>query len=166
MLRFIQKLTVAIVLRFVHAAIVELYKRDSRAHEELDNLPDGMSYALETGHLAPQLFVQWQGGKLHRRTAIDNPTCALRIKSLPLSFLLFTGQMGLAQAYAQHAFTMKGDVADVMRLARLVNLVEAYLFPKFITKHILTDIPKTEVCFLRIYGAILLGFLTFRYRLS
>lgn len=166
MLRFIQKLTVAIVLRFVHAAIVELYKRDSRAREELDNLPDGMSYALETGHLAPQLFVQWQGGKLHRRTVIDNPTCALQIKSLPLSFLLFTGQMGLAQAYAQHAFTMKGDVADVMRLARLVNLVEAYLFPKFITKHILTDIPKTEVCFLRIYGAILLGFLTCRYRLS
>lgn len=166
MLRTIQKLTVAIVLRFVHAAIVELYKRDSRAREELDNLPDGMSYALETGHLAPQLFVQWQGGKLHRRTAIDTPTCALQIKSLPLSFLLFTGQMGLAQAYAQHAFTMKGDVADVMRLARLVNLVEAYLFPKFITKHILTDIPKTEVCFLRIYGAILLGFLTCRYRLS
>lgn len=157
------KLTVGIVLRVVHAALVELYKLDSRVKEEFDRMPEGLSYALQTGYNAPQLFVQWKDGKLSRLAALDKPVCALRLKSTGISFRMFTGQMGLAQAYAQHAFSMQGEIADVMRLARLVNLVEGYLFPKFITKHILTDIPSLQVNPLRVYGRIFCGFLTARY---
>ena len=159
----LQKLTVGIELRVVHAALVELYGLDSRVRDEFDRMPEGMSYALQTGHAAPELYVQWTGGKLLNLKKIEKPTCALRLKSTGISFRMFTGQMGLAQAYAQHAFSMQGEIADVMRLARLVNLVEGYLFPKFITKHILTDIPALQVNPLRVYGRVLCGFLTGRY---
>ena len=159
----LQKLTVGIVLRVVHAALVELYGLDSRVRAEFDRMPEGMSYALQTGHAAPELYVQWAGGRLLNLKKIEKPTCALRLKSTGISFRMFTGQMGLAQAYAQHAFSMQGEIADVMRLARLVNLVEGYLFPKFITKHILTDIPALQVNPLRVYGRVLCGFLTGRY---
>lgn len=159
----LQKLTVGIVLRVVHAALVELYALDTRVKAEFDRMPEGMSYALQTGHAAPELYVQWTGGKLLNLKKIEKPTCALRLKSTGISFRMFTGQMGLAQAYAQHAFSMQGEIADVMRLARLVNLVEGYLFPKFITKHILTDIPALQVNPLRVYGRVLCGFLTGRY---
>lgn len=159
----LQKLTVGIVLRVVHAALVELYALDTRVKAEFDRMPEGMSYALQTGHAAPELYVQWTGGRLLNLKKIEKPTCALRLKSTGISFRMFTGQMGLAQAYAQHAFSMQGEIADVMRLARLVNLVEGYLFPKFITKHILTDIPALQVNPLRVYGRVLCGFLTGRY---
>ena len=159
----LQKLTVGIVLRVVHAALVELYGLDSRVRAEFDRMPEGMSYALQTGHAAPELYVQWTGGRLLNLKKIEKPTCALRLKSTGISFRMFTGQMGLAQAYAQHAFSMQGEIADVMRLARLVNLVEGYLFPKFITKHILTDIPALQVNPLLVYGRVLCGFLTGRY---
>ncbi|MBQ9830391.1 MAG: hypothetical protein IJO38_08620 [Akkermansia sp.] len=153
----------SIVLRVVHAALVELYGLDTRVRAEFDRMPEGMSYALQTGHAAPELYVQWTGGRLLNLKKIEKPTCALRLKSTGISFRMFTGQMGLAQAYAQHAFSMQGEIADVMRLARLVNLVEGYLFPKFITKHILTDIPALQVNPLRVYGRVLCGFLTGRY---
>lgn len=159
----LQKLTVGIVLRVVHAALVELYGLDSRVRAEFDRMPEGMSYALQTGHAASELYVQWTGGRLLNLKKMEKPTCALRLKSTGISFRMFTGQMGLAQAYAQHAFSMQGEIADVMRLARLVNLVEGYLFPKFITKHILTDIPALQVNPLRVYGRVLCGFLTGRY---
>ena len=159
----LQKLTVGIVLRVVHAALVELYALDTRVRDEFDCMPEGMSYALQTGYKAPELYVQWQGGRLLNLDKIEKPTCALRLKSTGISFRLFTGQMGLAQAYAQHAFSMQGEIADVMRLARLVNLVEGYLFPKIITKHILTDIPALQVNPLRVYGRVLCGLLTGRY---
>ncbi len=159
----LQKLTVGIVLRVVHAALVELYKLDSRVKSEFNRMPEGLSYALHTGYNAPQLFVQWKDGKLNRLAQLDRPVCALRLKSTGIAFRMFTGQMGLAQAYAQHAFSMQGEIADVMRLARLVNLVEGYLFPRFITKHILTDIPTLQVNPLRVYGRILCGFMTGRY---
>lgn len=159
----LQKWTVAVVLRVVHAALVELYALDSRVRAEFDRMPEGMSYALQTGYDAPLLFVQWRGGNLLRLDGLERPVCALRLKSIGISFRMFTGQMGLAQAYAQHAFSMQGEIADVMKLARLVNLVEGYLFPKFITKHILTDIPTLQVNPLRVYGRVLCGFLTGRY---
>ena len=162
-MRVIQSLVVAIVLRVVHAALVELRELDSRVAKEFERMPEGLSYAIRTGHNGPELFVQWDGRELRRLAELHAPTCALRIKSMPLSFRLFTGQMGLAQAYARHAFTMQGEIADVMKLARLVNIVEAYLFPKLITKHILTDIPGLQTNPLRVYGRILLGFLKFKY---
>ena len=162
-MRFLQSLTVGIVLRVVHAALVELRKLDSRVAAEFERMPEGLSYAIQTGYKGPTLYVQWDGKELRRLPELAAPTCALRIKSMPLSFRLFTGQMGLAQAYAQHAFSMQGEIADVMKLARLVNLVEGYLFPKFITKHILTDSPTLQVNPLRVYGRVLCGFLTGRY---
>ena len=166
MKRFFQKLTVGIVLRVVHAALVELQRQDSRVAREFANMPEGLSYSIHTGHNGPTLHVVWQGGKLRRVRSLDKASCTLHIKSIALAFRLFTGQMGLAQAYAAHAFTMAGEVADVMRLARLVNVVEAYLFPNIINRRIMTDIPKPEVCFLRTYGRVALGFLTCRYKFS
>ena len=166
MKRFFQKLTVGIVLRVVHAALVELQKQDSRVAEEFARMPEGLSYSIYTGYNGPELHVVWQGGELRRVRCLQHASCTLHIKSMPLSFLLFTGQRGLAQAYAAHAFTMAGEVADVMRLARLVNIVEAYLFPNFINRRIMTDIPKPQVCFLRTYGRIALGFLCCKYRFS
>lgn len=165
-MRFLQSLTVGIVLRVVHAALVELRKLDSRVAVEFERMPEGLSYAIQTGYKGPTLYVRWDGKELRRLPELAAPSCALRIKSMPLSFRLFTGQMGLAQAYARHAFTMGGEVADVMRLARLVNLVEGYLFPKIMTRRIMTDVPETEVCFLRAYARIALGFLTCKYKLS
>ncbi len=165
MRRFIQQFTVAIVLRVVHAALVELRDLDSRVALEFERFPEGLSYSISTGHKGPTLHVQWEGGQLKRKIALPAPVCSLRIKSLPLSFQLFTGQIGMAQAYARHAFTMAGEVADVMRLARLVNIVESYLFPKFMTRRIMTDIPEPEVCFLRAYVRIAWGFLIGKYKL-
>ncbi len=157
---------IAIVLRVVHAALVELRELDSRVAQEFERFPAGLSYTICTGFGGPTLHVQWQGGRLLRRAALAAPVCSLRIKSLPLAFQLFTGQMGMAQAYARHAFTMSGEVADVMRLSRLVNIVESYLFPRVMTRRIMTDVPEPEVCFLRAYARIAWGFLCGKYKIS
>ncbi len=164
MIQKIQHLTVAIVMRVVHAAICELQALgDTRVLHELERLREGQGYSIAAGAKGPVLHVQWKGGRLLRPDSPAGHVCSLKIKSLPLAFRLFTGQMGLAQAYAWHAFTVQGELGEVMLLARLVNLVEAYLFPRFITKHILTDIPSLQANPLRVYGRILRGFLTGRY---
>ena len=62
MKRFFQKLTVGIVLRVVHAALVELQKQDSRVAEEFARMPEGLSYSIYTGYNGPELHVVWQGG--------------------------------------------------------------------------------------------------------
>ncbi len=164
MTRALQSLTVGIVMRVVHAAICELQTvGDTRVLHELSLMAEGQTYSIGVGMGGPSLHVQWKGGKLHRLAEPAPHACTLRIKSLSLAFRLFTGQMGLAQAYAGHAFSVQGDLSQVMQLARLVNIVEACLFPRFITKHLMTDIPAPQVNPLRVYGRIACGFLTLRY---
>ncbi len=164
MKRALMGLTVGIVMRVVHAALCELQAvGDKRALHELSGLKEGQAYSILVGGGGPGLHVQWQGGRLHLLAEAAEGCCVLHIKSLPLAFRLFTGQMGLAQAYAWHAFSVQGDLSDVMPLARLVNLVEAYLFPRFITRHLMTDIPTPQVSPLRVCGRIACGFMTLRY---
>ena len=57
----IKILTVSIVLRVVHAALIELRALDSRVAKEFERMPEGLSYAIRTGHNGPMLFVQWDG---------------------------------------------------------------------------------------------------------
>lgn len=164
MKRFIKKLTVAAALRLVHAALVELRWLDPFVREQMEALPVGISYAIHTGHDAPTLYVQWDGKRLLRlEQAPAETTCELRLKSLADSFLMFTGQIGLAHGYARHSFTMQGEIADVMRLARLVDRAEAYLFPAFMSRRILTEVPALPSSPLRLYGRLILGFLSRSY---
>lgn len=163
MKRAIQKLVVGAALRVVHAALVELRRLDPYVAKEFEALPVGMSYAIHTGHGGPSLYVQWDGRRLQRPAELPHPRCELRMKALALSFRMFTGQIGLAQGYAQHAFTMAGEIADVMRLARLVNHAEAYLFPSFITRRFLSVRPTLAASPLRMYAAIAIGFLKGKY---
>lgn len=164
MTRLLQKIVVAIALRLLHAALVELQLLDCTMAQELQKLPKGMSFAIHTGHKAPALTVRWDGRRLQRVVEAGYAAqCTLRIKALAISFRLFTGQMGLAHAYAQHALTVAGEIANVMRLARLVNRAEAYLFPPFISHRILPESPKLEVSPIRVYARIVFGFLKSTY---
>lgn len=163
MKRAVQKLVVGVALRVVHAALVELRSMDATVAAEFAKLPAGTAYFIHTGHACPSLSVLWDGSRLLRRQGEAGAGCKLYIKSLACSFQLFTGQIGLAQGYARHAFGVVGDVADVMRLARLVNRAEAYLFPPFITKRILTDRPQPAASPLRMYARMALGFLMGKY---
>lgn len=164
MKRSVQKFVVGAALRLVHAALAELREMDPYVASEMASLPQGMSYAIHTGHGAPSLYVQWDGKKLRRcRAGAVEPLCELHLKALSISFRLFTGQMGLAQAYAQHAFTMSGEVADVMRLARLVNHAECYLFPAFITRRFLSEQPRLARSPLWFYLRLSFGLLTRKY---
>ncbi len=160
----LMRLTVGVVMRVVHAALGELQAvADSRVLLELSRLKEGQAYSIFAGASGPSLHVQWKSGRLLRLREPAAGACELRIRTLPLAFRLFTGQMGLAQAYAWHAFSVQGDLSEVMPLTRLVNLVEAYLFPRFITRHLMTDIPSLQANPLRLYGRIASGFLTLRY---
>lgn len=163
MKRAIQRFAVGAAMRLVHAALVELRSMDDTVAAEFATLPAGTSYAIFSGHNAPALYVQWDGHALQRLKSIDTPHCTLQIKALPLSFRIFTGQIGLAQAYAQHAFTIAGDIADVMRLARLVNRTESYLFPPLITRRFLAVLPRLPASPLRLYGKLIMGFLRGKY---
>ena len=81
----------------------------------------------------------------------------VRFKSPADAFRVFTGQIGVAQAYGEHRFVVKGNLSLALAFTRCVDRVEGYLFPAVLAKRILKRLPKKEVSSLRVYASVLLG---------
>lgn len=79
-------------------------------------------------------------------------------RNIDSAFLVLSGRIGIAQAYAQHRFTMRGSVSDCMSFVHCVEIIEAYLFPGFIARKILKAIPKKEISPASVYWHAILNF--------
>ena len=164
----IKKRTERIVLYVLYGGLFELYKRDSRIQREVDSWKHGMTYCLQCQKDGPSLYIRKTGRGLERldpRVQSDYDTC-FQFKSIDSAFLVFTGQMGIAGAYAAHGFTMKGDIGTAMSFSRSVDVAEAYLFPQFIIRRILKEIPEKEMSALGLYIRIAGGILSGSYRMT
>ena len=127
-------------------------------------LPEGSLIEICCFNASPRLLMQVKGGVLVRvKQDSARPLCSICLKSLAIAFRLFTGQLGLAAGNAQHAFTVKGDVAATMVLTRLICLTETYLFPCFIASRVLVELPRKEGSSLLLYAKIAWGLLRFNY---
>ena len=81
----------------------------------------------------------------------------ITFKSIDHAFFMMIGKEGVANAYARHRFTLKGDITKAISFVRCVDIIEAYLFPKLITKHILKQIPKRKQAIIFVYLRLLIG---------
>lgn len=65
----------------------------------------------------------------------------ITIKNIDSAFAMFTGQLGADVAYARHAMSAKGDLSYTVSVVRILNIAEAYLFPAFIARNIMKQLP-------------------------
>jgi len=101
--------------------------------------------------------IKKENGKIVRIKEAESMDLEITFKSIDVAFLMFTGRLGVSKAYAEHRFTLKGEIGKAMSLVRCIDIAEAYLFPKFITKNILKEIPKKSMGLVRCYGNVLFG---------
>jgi hypothetical protein len=147
-----------VVFFFLWRAFKVLYRCDSRVKAELDSWPDGTILHMQAGPQGPHLALQRTAdGPVRVKSGFDRSHVDVRFKSLDSAFLLATGQLGVAQAYAQHRFYLYGDIAITMSFVRCVDVIEGYLFPRFLTKHILKGAPVKELSTLSVYRKVIFG---------
>ncbi len=141
----IKNLTCAVVMEVLYRAIRTLAKHDYRIMKELAAIEQGcvVSIAASPDSKAPRLTVKIENGTI-KRVKADSYTAEIIFKSIDSSFVVFTGRMSVAQAYARHAFYLRGSINTAMGVVRAVDITESCLFPKFITKRILTRVYKRE----------------------
>lgn len=134
-------------------------KHDSRIRQEVAEWSPDCSIMLKINPRGPVMTVQKLAGELKYMGSSQpqDPDLAIYFKNIEGAIPVLTGQKGLAQAYAEHRFTLKGDIGLGMSVVRCMYLLETYLFPKFITRKILKRVPQKEVSSLKIYLATLFG---------
>ncbi len=147
----IEKLVSKIVLFFLFKGFKVTYKYDENVRKEIDSLQDGFTAAIDTGEKDIKLIIRKKDNKIIRLKQVENADIEIVFKSIDVAFRMFTGRLGVSRAYAEHRFTLKGEIAQAMCLVRCIDIVEAYLFPKLITKNILKYQPKKNIGLLRTY---------------
>ena len=147
----IKKIISKIVLWFLYKGFKVTYKYDENVRKEIDSLENGFTAIIDTGAKNTKLIIQKLNNKLIKLKTVENANIEIVFKSLDTAFLMFTGRLGVSRAYAEHRFTLKGEIAQAMSLVRCIDIVEAYLFPKIITKNILKYQPKKSIGLLKTY---------------
>lgn len=151
----VKKIINKAVLFVLGRALQSLSKSDPFVQDEVRQWPKGFTLQM---NILPEgsgsMTVQHTGGgRLHylgTRIPADQADVAIFIKNIESAFRMFTAQLGADVAYAQHAMIAKGDLSYTVSVVRVLNIVEAYLFPGFIARNIMKELPP--IPFLRKQG--------------
>ena len=135
-----------LVLRVLYRGVRVLAKTDSRVRQELLALRENttVQFRVAPTEDAPRLAFMVRNGTICKASPDAVMDVDIVFKNEKMAFRVFTGRMSVAGAYAAHAFTLRGNINEAMGIVRIVDLAEAYLFPRFIAGRILKEIPKKE----------------------
>ena len=153
-LNFKEKIS-KIILFFLYKGFKILYKYDENLQYEIDNLKEGFSIKLQLKSNGYSLILLKTKETIRKAKFISNPDIVICFKSIDAAFNVLIGKIGISNAYSRHSFTLKGDISIAMSIVRCINIIEAYLFPKFITKRILKKLPKKNLNMLETYFHVL-----------
>ncbi len=145
-----------IVLFFLYRGFKVTEKKDDSVKKEIEAWNEGFTICINAGVPNVKLNLKKENGKLVRLKQLENAELEIIFKSIDVAFLMFTGRLGVSKAYSEHRFMLKGEISKAMSLVRCIDIVEAYLFPKFITKNILKEIPKKKMGLVRTYAQVLI----------
>ncbi len=135
--KIFKRVYVAIMLWFVGRAIKAAAKVDEAVKKEFEELPDGFTFSLGVLPDGPHMIV----GK-------DNKGCVkymghnpegkkidveMKIKNLEAALLLFTFQESTSISSCRDRLIVDGDLPSAFAVVRILDVVEVYLLPKFIS---------------------------------
>lgn len=155
---FFKTVTCLLVLHILYRALKVLVKKESRIRREFDSFKDGFTIKISLQEHGKSVVMRKESGNLVLGREEEDTDLELKFKSVDSAFLVFTGMMGISRAYAEHRISVKGDIADTMTLVRIIDIAEAYLFPRIMTRRILRAVPSKERSSLSVYRMVLLGF--------
>lgn len=155
---YIKTITCKLILRVLYRALKVLAYKDSRIRHEFGSFREGFTIRITLSEQGEGVIMRKERGKLVMISEAEREDLELRFKSIDSAFLVFTGMMGISRAYAEHRISVKGDIGDTMTLVRIIDIAEAYLFPRIMTRRILRSVPMKERSTISVYRMVLLGF--------
>ena len=155
---YIKTITCKLILRVLYRALKVLAYKDSRIRHEFGSFREGFTKRITLSEQGEGVIMRKERGKLVMIGEAEGEDLELRFKSIDSAFLVFTGMMGISRAYAEHRISVKGDIGDTMTLVRIIDIAEAYLFPRIMTRRILRSVPMKERSTISVYRMVLLGF--------
>lgn len=136
--KFWKRAYLGMMLWFVGRAIQAAAKVDREVRNEFGKLPEDFTVCLGVLPNGPYMIVgkdkdgniKYMGGTPEGK----NIDLRISIKHLEAALLLFTFQEGTCLSIARDRLIVAGDLRAACAFVRILNIVEAYLLPKFLAR--------------------------------
>lgn len=127
---------------------------DSKVQQEIKSLPE--NFVVSLGVFPVGEYITFEINKdIVKKVQNKKADISILFKNSKIANKVLLGRISIAQAFANHALLLKGDIYKSMSLVRIINIVENYLFPKWYTKAI--PYSEKEVSSLKMYLYVLFG---------
>ena len=143
------------IFRMLGKGIIYCVKEDKNIYQEFASLPDNLSIRFDILGNGTFLYLNKNGEQLDT-TYQDNNQLIITFKNIKSAKLVLFGKISIAESFARHDILLKGDINTALILVRIIDAVEYYLFPRYITKKFLPKMKK-QFCRCRLYLFLLFG---------
>ena len=134
-------------------------KYDENIKNDFSTLPNG--YVVKINILPKNIAVsfKFENNKITKIKNVENLKYNLLVefKDEKSAKKVLFGKMSLATAFCEHRIKVYGNLNNAIALTRIINLIECYLFPKFIYAKLFSPIPEMKVHKLKFYFMLLFG---------
>ncbi len=135
---------------------------DKTIRADIELFDEGFILLLKVLPNGPRMALEKRGSRFkYIGSKITDGDLVINFKNIECAFLILTPQMGTAQAYAERRLSVKGDLMYGMTFNRCLSVLLCYLYPTFISKHLVKRVMPMTVkkigTILLIYIGIALG---------
>ena len=136
-------LVVKTVLFVLGKAIQNTVALDPQAREEIRDLPEGYNVRFEVAPRGPCMAVRKEnGGMTFLGLKPVDADLVLTFKNMEYAYLMLTARLSFPQVYCENGLAVSGDPSHSIILYRLSNIVQFYLWPRFIARSVLKRVPR------------------------
>jgi hypothetical protein len=144
--KWVKVLVIKIIFIVLGKAFQSGSRHDPEIRKEIAAWPENFMVIMNVFPEGPRMVLE----KIHSRfkyrgSQFIKGDLVINFKNIECAFMVLTPQIGPAQAFAQRRMTVTGDLANAMIFTRCLNIIIAYLYPKFICKQLLKRVPEMTV---------------------
>ena len=116
---------------------------NTEVQQELEAWPENYTLMLKVAPKGHEIWLQKKGQHLKWISSQDKDADLIVLfKNLDTAYRIITTQSNVHTAFTQNRIMVYGDVGASMVLIRVLNIVQAYLFPPILSKNVLKRVPK------------------------
>ena len=116
---------------------------DPDIRKEIEVWPEGFILVLSILPKGPRMVLEKTGKRLiFRGEKPHGGNLVINFKNIESAFLVLTPQMGPSQAFAERRMTVEGSLGNAMVFTRCLNIILAYLYPRFLSRKLLKRVPE------------------------
>lgn len=153
----LKKIISRFILSILGKAMCKLSILDESIKSEIEVYEENFIIQIKILPTGDNIKLKKQNNRfiLLKNENLEKIDLVINFKNVSSAYDILTGKNSIHQAYCENRLIVQGDIHLAMPLVRVLYMVEAYLFPNFISKKILKSTPKLTVNKLRVYASLI-----------